>query len=68
MNKKKNILIVDVLANVYSNGKVIFTPPALINAACKIDISNFPFDEKNCTLLLSRFYFNSYNFNFFFSL
>ena len=44
--------IYDALALVYSNGKVLWIPPARIKASCPMDITNFPFDKQNCSLKL----------------
>ena len=47
----------DLLIDVYYDGTVTCTPTAIINVACKTDVSNFPYDEKRCTLIFGR-YFN----------
>ena len=44
--------IYDALAVVYSNGKVLWIPPARIKASCPMDITNFLFDKQNCSLKL----------------
>jgi hypothetical protein len=44
----------DLLVDVTYDGTVSCTPTALINVACKTDISNFPFDEKICSLSFAR--------------
>jgi hypothetical protein len=45
----------DVFADVYANGTILVTPPALITTACKVNVINFPFDEKNCLMQFGRF-------------
>jgi hypothetical protein len=34
---------------------VYVTPPALVTSTCRLNIANFPFDEKECTLTFARF-------------
>ena len=43
-------LYADLLIDVKYDGTVSATPTALIKVACKTDVGNFPFDEKQCTL------------------
>lgn len=43
-----------MLVNLYSNGTVYCSPPALITTYCELDIDNFPFDEKHCKLNFAR--------------
>ncbi|XP_049633861.1 neuronal acetylcholine receptor subunit beta-4 [Suncus etruscus] len=37
-------------ALVWSNGSVMWVPPAIYKSACKIEVKHFPFDQQNCTL------------------
>jgi hypothetical protein len=50
------------LINIHNDGSIFCTPPALIRVACKTDVANFPFDEKNCTLTFGRYTYNEYLF------
>jgi hypothetical protein len=36
------------------SGNAYCTPPALLTVACKLNVANFPFDEKKCTLVFGR--------------
>ena len=71
----KDIIIynLDVLAVLFPDGTVIVSPPAIITTSCSLNIENFPYDEKICTMTWGRLYlkkmfffssFKMYNFNF----
>ena len=53
--KLNNKLNLDIYADVYSNGTVLITPPSLITIGCKLNLGDFPFDEKNCTMEFARY-------------
>ena len=44
----------DLLINVNYNGTVTCTPTVIISVACKTNVKDFPYDEKNCTLTFGR--------------
>lgn len=46
--------IKDLFAKINSNGYVFTTPPVLLTASCKLDMANYPFDERICILKYSR--------------
>jgi len=48
-----------VLADVYSNGTVYCTPPALLTTQCKLLVDYFPFDEKNCKIKFGSWMYTS---------
>lgn len=39
-----------VLVNLYADGKVVATPPELIDSVCDFDMEHFPYDRKCCRL------------------
>jgi len=36
------------------DGQVYVTPPALITTACKLNVENYPFDQKICKMTWGR--------------
>ena len=44
-----------MFAKVDQYGNVSCSPPVLVTTACKINVANFPFDEKHCTMEFARF-------------
>jgi len=44
----------DVMVKLYSNGTVYGSPPALITTSCQLNVDNFPYDEKICTMTWGR--------------
>jgi hypothetical protein len=38
------------LVKLYPNGTIYVSPPALITTACKLNVENFPYDQKVCTM------------------
>jgi hypothetical protein len=42
------------MVNVNPDGTSSVTPPAIITCYCALDVTNFPFDEKNCQLKWGR--------------
>ena len=42
------------MVKLYSDGKCYVTPPSLITTDCKLNVENYPFDEKICTLTWGR--------------
>ena len=44
-------------AIVFSNGSVIWEPPAIYRSSCTIDVEFFPFDEQNCIMKVWNFFF-----------
>ena len=50
-----NYLYKDVYCKVYSNGTVYATPPAIITTSCKLNINNYPFDQKQCKMTWGRY-------------
>lgn len=46
-------------AAVYSNGTVVWQPPALYKSMCPIDIEFFPFDTQNCEMRFGKHIINT---------
>ena len=46
--------MLDLYANVFANGTVFITPPSVITIRCHVDVNEYPFDEKNCTMKFAR--------------
>ena len=40
--------------DLYYNGTIVATPPAIIKTACKLHLADFPFDKKVCDIKFSR--------------
>ncbi len=38
------------MVKLYPNGTVYVSPAALITTACKLNVENFPYDQKVCTM------------------
>jgi len=43
------------LVKIDNYGNAFCSPPALSTVACEVDVENFPFDEKHCTLKFARY-------------
>ena len=50
-----SIIIKDVLVKIKSNGRALCNPPALITTQCKLNIDDFPYDSKHCTMTWGRY-------------
>ena len=44
------------MAEMDYNGNIYLSPPSLTTTICKIDVANFPYDEKHCTIMFGRLY------------
>ncbi len=42
------------MVNVKPDGTSSVTPPAIITSYCALEVTNFPYDEKNCQLKWGR--------------
>jgi len=42
------------MVNVNPDGTSSVTPPVIITCYCALDVTSFPFDEKNCKLKWGR--------------
>ena len=41
------------------NGDAFCSPPALTTIACKVNVENFPYDQKHCILKFARLVYTS---------
>ncbi|XP_063042400.1 acetylcholine receptor subunit beta [Engraulis encrasicolus] len=48
-----------VHVQVYSNGRVTWTPPALFRSSCGVQVTYFPFDWQNCTMVFRSYTYDS---------
>ena len=48
-------------ATIYSNGLVMWKPPAVYKSLCFIDVEFFPFDEQSCTLKIGSWTYDGYS-------
>ena len=37
-------------ATLYSDGRVVWNPPAIYHSSCEMDVEYFPFDEQTCVM------------------
>jgi hypothetical protein len=54
------IFLKGVMADVDQYGNIYLSPPSLTTTICKIDVANFPYDEKRCTIMFGRLVYNYY--------
>jgi len=43
---------------IYSNGEVMWIPPAIYKSSCTIDVRYFPFDQQECQMKFGSWTFN----------
>ncbi|TSN12274.1 Acetylcholine receptor subunit beta [Bagarius yarrelli] len=48
-----------VHVQVYSNGRVTWSPPAIFRTSCGVKVTYFPFDWQNCTMIFKSFTYDS---------
>ncbi|KAK6184449.1 hypothetical protein SNE40_001895 [Patella caerulea] len=45
--------------DILNNGRVTWLPSAVVETACRVDVSFFPFDEQNCSVIIRSIYLSS---------
>ena len=48
------VVYLDLLCDIFDDGTITCITTAIINSACKTDVTNFPYDEKHCILTFAR--------------
>jgi len=41
--------------NLYNDGTVMVTPPAILTTTCVVNMKEFPYDKKECLLQFGRY-------------
>ncbi|XP_041351007.1 neuronal acetylcholine receptor subunit alpha-6-like [Gigantopelta aegis] len=54
----------DVLAKVSSDGRITWVPPVRVRSRCTMDLSRYPRDEHNCTVIFGSWAYISSEINF----
>lgn len=44
-------------AYVTNDGRIVYSKPMRVTSICRLDIFYFPFDQQNCTLTFSSFFY-----------
>lgn len=56
-------LLAETLVVAFSNGTVLRVPPLSLRFQCNVNLSNYPFDEQNCTLIMGSWTYNANQIN-----
>ncbi|XP_066943054.1 acetylcholine receptor subunit alpha-type acr-16-like isoform X1 [Macrobrachium rosenbergii] len=57
---EKDMTYGDTLVIVYNVGKVLFVPPIKLQFTCVMDLTNWPHDKHNCTIILGSWVHDGY--------
>jgi len=44
----------DLFMNLYNDGTITVTPPAILTTTCVVNMNEFPYDKKECLLQFGR--------------
>lgn len=45
--------------NLYNQGDLMYSKPGIFKFSCALDLTNFPFDKQNCTMLFGSWVYNN---------
>ncbi len=49
------IPFLDLYMNLYNDGTITVTPPAILTTTCVVNMNEFPYDKKECLLQFGRY-------------
>ena len=47
-------IFLDLFMNLYNDGTITVTPPAILTTTCVVNMNEFPYDKKECLLQFGR--------------